>query len=155
MFKIKAYIVSLLLALSSGAFAQDYYTPVKKELEPLARFPLTAFAMNDRALRYELPQDLTGRPIVVSMQRMYAGLDGMRLYSGPLGTASCMGTDVLPACVIQHRNLAIDPAARNQFLNQKHVDPETRVKAQGVADSFSSGNEPIGFISRRTLPTQQ
>lgn len=136
--------------LLGTAQAQDYYTPVKKELEPLARFPLTSFSINDQSLSYELPRDLTGLPVRIEMLRSTLSTDGMRLYAGERATASCMGSDLLPACVLQHRNLPIDASALNSFVDRKYADPKMRLMAKEVATSFSSGNEPIGFISRRS-----
>ena len=151
--KLKFALLSVvsILALQSPVFAEDYYVPVRKELEPLSRLPLSEFNMSDEKITYVLPQDLTGRPIRLDLPRDLSHGEAAfpRLYKGSNATASCMGVNSLPACVITHNDLGLNKDEVNKFLDSKYKDPTKLKNAREVAGFFSSGNEPIGFISKR------
>lgn len=139
------------MAFQAPVFAQDYYVPIKKELEPMARLPMPAFQMNDESITYTLPKDIAGRDVNVELKRENPGQNFPRLFSGPLATVSCMGDDTLPACVVQHKDLNIDRNQVAQFLGEKYRDPSRLAQAKAVSEAFISGNEPIGFISKRSI----
>lgn len=132
-------------------WAQDYYVPIKKELEPMARLPLEAFQLDDAKLQYRLPQDITGRPIDIQLTRDTSNSGPGRVYKGPLATASCLGTDELPACVVQHKDLKINKDELVAFAQKKYQDPRLLAQMTNVQQVFSTPNEPIGFIARRAL----
>lgn len=136
---------------SSLALAQDYYVPIKKELEPMARLPLEGFELNDSSFNYRLPRDITGRAIDVRLSRDSSIPGPARHYRGALGRASCMGTDQLPACVVQHQNLAINQGELEGFAKKKYQNPQLLAQITMVQNAFSNPNEPIGFIARRSL----
>jgi len=140
-----------LLALTQQLLAQDYYVPIKKELEPLARLPLESFRLDDTVLEYRLPQDITGRPLDILMKRDTQGVGPGRTYKGILATATCMGTDELPACVVQHRDLKINKGELLAFAQKKYQDPKLLAQITLVQQVFSNPNEPIGFIARRAV----
>jgi hypothetical protein len=133
------------------AAAQDYYVPIKKELEPMARLPLEAFQLDDAKLQYRLPQDITGRPIDIQLTRDSGSSGPGRVYKGPLATASCLGTDELPACVVQHKDLKINKDELVAFAQKKYQDPRLLAQVTVVQQVFSTPNEPIGFIARRAI----
>lgn len=149
--KFALWVFAGSLAMSQQLLAQDYYVPIKKELEPLARLPLEAFRLDDTVLEYRLPQDITGRPLDILMKRDTNGVGPGRTYKGALATATCMGTDKLPACVVQHRNLKIDKSELLAFAQRKYQDPRLLTQMSLVQEVFSNPNEPIGFIARRGL----
>lgn len=148
-------LVGLLLA--SSASAEDYYAPVKKELEPRARIPLPEFIMNDGVISYTLPRDLTGREIKLQLERDPSlGNEIPRIFRGNKATLACMGSNELPACVVTHKDLGLDNAEVSRFLRSKYRDPQKLKDAIDVALSFSAGNEPIGIISKRSvLPVKE
>lgn len=143
------------ILVSSVSFAEEYYAPIKKELEPFARIPMPAYRLNDEVLEYTLPRDLTGRTIKVDLTRDNASdsSPSPRIYKGPMATVACMGSDLLPACVVTHKDLNINVTEVNDFLKTKYKDPKKLGDAINVAASFSAGNEPLGFMSKRSLPT--
>lgn len=136
---------------STLALGQDYYVPIKKELEPQARLPVESFELSDAVLNYRLPLDITGRPIDVRLIRDASNPGPGRSYRGPLGQATCMGTDQLPACVVQHQNLAIKATDLEGFARKKYQNPQLLAQITQVQTAFSTPNEPIGFIARRTI----
>lgn len=143
-----------LLLLANIGLAEDYYAPIKKELEPLARLPMPEYTLTEDSLQYTLPRDITGRLIQVDLKRENPGPDQLpRIYKGPLASVACMGTDQLPACVVSHKNLNIQAEEVSKFLNTKYKDPQKLSDALAVAATFSAGNEPLGFMSKRSLPT--
>lgn len=146
--------VLLLLSLSgfgNSVFAEDYYAPVKKELEALARIPLTNFQMNDQIISYSLPRDLTGDKLDVLLQRdLSIPGDTPRIYRGDKADIACMGSNDLPACVVTHKNLAINTQAARDFLKGKFRDPQKLLDAEKVLEQFASGSQPLGVISKRT-----
>ncbi len=149
--KIKFGILFFSFSLSSQIFSQDYYVPIKKELEPIARLPLESFRLDESMLQYRLPQDITGRPLDIQLSRDTSATGPGRVYKGPLGTASCLGTDELPACVVQHRDLKIDKGELLAFAQKKYQDPKLLAQIAVVQQVFSTPNEPIGFIARRAI----
>lgn len=152
--QLKSIMFLSLAAMSFQApvFAEDYYVPIKKELEPMARLPMPAFQMDNDTIKYTLPRDITGREINVELKRDNPNESFPRLYKGPLATLSCMGDDVLPACVVTHKDLNIDRNQVSQFLAEKYRDPNRLAEAKAVSEAFISGNQPIGFISKRSNP---
>jgi hypothetical protein len=132
-------------------WAQDYYVPIKKELEPMARLPLESFQLDDAKLQYRLPQDITGRPIDIQLTRDSSNIGPGRVYKGALATASCLGTDELPACVVQHKDLKINKDELIAFAQKKYQDPRLLAQITNVQQVFSTPNEPIGFIARRAI----
>ncbi len=145
------FVFALFLTLSESLQAQDYYVPIKKELEPAARLPLESFRLDDAVLQYRLPQDITGRPLDIMMTRERESTGPGRVYKGVLGTATCLGTDELPACVVQHKDLKINKDELTAFARKKYQDPRLLAQITAVQQVFSSSNEPIGFIARRAL----
>lgn len=141
------------LALIScpNLWAQDYYVPIKKELEPAARLPLESFVLDDAKLQYRLPQDITGRPLDIQLNRDTSNIGPGRVYKGALATASCLGTDELPACVVQHKDLKINKDELAAFAKKKYQDPRLLAQITVVQQVFSTPNEPIGFIARRAI----
>lgn len=150
-------IFGLGFGLAASAFAEEYYAPIKKELEPLARIPMPEYTMTDSTLNYKLPRDLTGREISIDLSRdtSIPG-DLPRIFRGDKATVACMGSNDLPACVVTHKNLGIDKNEVSDFLRNKYRDPKKLMDAISVAETFSAGNEPIGIISKRTnLPFKE
>lgn len=144
-----AFILSMLL--THPLLAQDYYVPIKKELEPAARLPLESFRLDDTVLQYRLPQDITGRPLDIMLTRDTGSTGPGRVYKGALATATCLGTDELPACVVQHKDLKINKDELAAFARKKYQDPRLLAQITAVQQVFSTPNEPIGFIARRAL----
>jgi hypothetical protein len=149
--KLLSSVLVLSALISSQLMAQDYYVPIKKELEPMARLPLESFELNDAKLNYRLPQDITGRPLDIQLTRDTSHSGPGRIYKGPLATASCMGTDELPACVVQHKDLRINKGELLAFAEKKYQDPRLLAQVTVVQQIFDTPNEPIGFIARRAL----
>jgi len=167
--------LGLILAFSFGmqsrAFAQDYYVPIKKELEPMARLPLSSYIMDDKKISYILPRDIVGRPLQVEAAFQDRGDNVVpRIFKGPLATIACMGDNILPACVVTHTNLNINPGEVSEHLTRKYKDPKKLGDAIAVAEQFrngppkllestpglnetSSSSDPIGVISKRSLPS--
>lgn len=149
--KAASLVFLLSSMLSHPLVAQDYYVPIKKELEPLARLPLESFQLDDTKFHYRLPQDITGRPLDIQLTRDTGSPGPARVYKGPLATASCLGTDELPACVVQHKDLKINKGELLAFAEKKYQDPRLLAQITAVQQVFSTPNEPIGFIARRAL----
>jgi hypothetical protein len=117
----------------------------------MARLPLESFQLDDAKLQYRLPQDITGRPLDIQLTRDTSTAAPGRNYHGPLATASCLGTDELPACVVQHKDLKIRKEELIAFAEKKYQDPRLLAQITLVQQVFSTPNEPIGFIARRAL----
>ncbi len=151
---MKAVLTLGCILISSMSLAEEYYAPIKKELEPFARIPMPEYKLNDESLQYTLPRDLTGRSIKIDLTRDNPGADqSPRIFTGPLATVACMGSDQLPACVVTHKDLNIKASDVSSFLTAKYKDPKKLSDALAVAETFSAGNEPQGFMSKRSLPT--
>jgi hypothetical protein len=138
--------VSLLSLCSSVLFAQDYYAPTSKDKEPLARFPLD-FKVQNGVMLYTLPAELTGVPNNVRLEQL-SNIDGIRTFSGPKGTAVCMGEGEAPGCVVTHRGLQMNKELARAAISRRFEDPLLQRDALRIAEDFieHSGNEPIGFI---------
>jgi hypothetical protein len=149
--KSKLLSVAMIGLCDPSLWAQDYYVPIKKELEPMARLPLESFQLDDAKLQYRLPQDITGRPLDIQLTRDTNATAPGRIYNGPLATATCIGTDELPACVVQHKDLKIRKEELIAFAEKKYQDPRLLAQITTVQQVFSTPNEPIGFIARRAL----
>ncbi len=150
--KLHSTLILLALATATSAAAEDYYVPIKKELEPFARLPMNNFAMTADKVSYTLPKDIVGRDLTIEATRDLTNGDALpHIYNGPLATLSCMGGEALPACVVNHRGLGVNANEVQAFLSQKYQDPAKLADALAVAKKFAeSGNEPIGFISKRS-----
>ncbi len=149
--KNASLVFALSCVLSQTLLAQDYYVPIKKELEPAARLPLESFKLDDTVLQYRLPQDITGRPLDIMLTRDTGNTGPGRVYKGALATASCLGSDELPACVVQHRDLKINKDELKAFAQKKYQDPRLLAQITVVQQVFSTPNEPIGFIAKRAV----
>jgi hypothetical protein len=149
--KLACFAFVLSSAFGPQLLAQDYYVPIKKELEPMARLPLESFQLDDARLHYRLPQDITGRALDIELKRDTNKIGPGRVYQGALATASCLGTDELPACVVQHKDLKINKDQLLAFAQKKYQDPRLLAQITVVQQVFSTPAEPIGFIARRAL----
>lgn len=147
---MKKLLLGLTL-LSGSAFGQDYYVPVPKELEHLARLPIKDFKLDDESASYQLPKEITGRLNKITLKRdLVLGSESLRIYRGDKAELSCMGTNDLPACVVTHRNLDLNESEVNTFLREKYKDPDVFAKAAKVSIKFASEAQPLGVISKRS-----
>ncbi len=155
------------VAIHTSAFAEDYYVPIRKELEPMARIQLKNYLMDGNQVTYTLPVDLTGEDHPITIEAVRVGGNNFavkdveslrllpRIYEAPKkAVLSCIGSDILPACSVTHTNLNINLDEVRKFASKKYLDPKKIADAVAVAEQFSS-SEPIGFISKRALPPKQ
>ncbi|WP_141731663.1 hypothetical protein [Oligoflexus tunisiensis] len=138
--------IGLISLCSSVLFAQDYYAPTSKDKEPLARFPLS-FEVQNGVMLYTLPAELTGVPNNVRLD-LQSEVDGIRTFSGPKGTAVCMGVGDEPGCVVRHKGLQMNKELARTAILRRFEDPQLQRDALAISSEFieHSGNEPIGFL---------
>jgi hypothetical protein len=155
---LKLLLPLSIACVSSLGLAEDYYVPVPKELEALARIPLPSFSMSDSSVVYKLPKELGGRDIEIRLERDLT-IDFPRIYRGDQADLACMGTNELPVCSVAHKNIGTKAeilAAGKDFLKTKFRDPAKLLAAEKVLSSFvatknaeESGAQPLGVISKR------
>jgi hypothetical protein len=143
--------IGLISLCSSALFAQDYYSPTGKDKEPLARYPLN-IAVQNGVMTYSLPPELTGIRNDVRLV-LDSENNGIRTFTGPKGTAVCMGEGDKPGCVVRHQNLQMNKEEARKAIVSRFADTQLQRDALAIASDFMehSGNEPIGFIGALKL----
>lgn len=119
----------------SRRFAVDYFV-IQKEGEA------------DRTV-FKLPQDLTGKRILVDMSvaEKSVGADGVpqKKLVGAFGEAQCRGPWAKMQCSYRFDGLSLNPSETNEFLAQKYgLDSLELQNAKDLARRFES--DPVGEI---------
>lgn len=119
-------------------------------LKPFAAFMLEKVDLRPHGdeirLRYDLPEDLTGGKSVRIVLAGTAGADGAVTLAGARATATCQddGDGGLSGCAMKYKNLPIDAAQADAYLESKYAGAADLAQRKAVFQLFN--HEPIGVV---------
>lgn len=127
-------------------FQASYSVPVENpELQKYANFELTNYTViNDgphSEISYDLPLELTGGEKVSVRLQQIQQAENSRAFSGPVGTADCIGAWKNMRCQTQFAIRPDQQKIRDYIAANVSLDRQAQVTA--VAINFST--EPIGI----------
>ena len=117
----------------------------------MARFPID-LKINGKVMTYTLPPELTGNNANTIVLTQKTDIHGIRTYTASNASATCMGPNDRPGCVVKHKNLTVNKTDAKTRIEEKFFDPQLQSAALEISDKFESGNEPIGFIGFSSNP---
>ena len=103
-------------------------------------------------MEFDIPIDLVGEAKSVRLTEVKGAHEGLKIFDGDQAVTTCVSNWKNLQCVVNFKNLNINPSAVNDHLERTYRGQQLRNKKE-LAERF--GNEPIGFFSLKDPSTKE